>query len=244
MVYGATGSSKNSNRFNRYFMNKLLFCLLVLCCSLCARAQGTFRNLNFGLNQVPTSTQPGSSLPTTQALPFWSGVIGGVPQSSVLYNNTNGPLIPAISLVSPDSPVGQIFPGEYEAFLSAGSGPASSIAQTGQFPASASTIQFVALGRPQFWELTINGVNIPVYEQSQAYLGWRLYQGDISAFAGQTGELAFSALNVNGSVGTMSLTDIQFVSVPEPLSLSLILVGSLIGWWRCKPGQSERVKAK
>jgi hypothetical protein len=162
----------------------------------------------------------------------------------VLYNSANS-FISAISLISPDSPVGQPVPGENEVFLSSGNGPSSTIAQTGQFPAWASTIQFLSgasLPNINFWEVTVNGTNIPVHETSQVGQFLFLYEGDISAFAGQTGELGFSTLNVNSTAGAVKLADIQFGPVPEPSSVSLLLIGSLISWWKCRAGRSERAK--
>jgi hypothetical protein len=35
-------------------------------------AQGTFRNLDFGLSQVPTSTVPNSFVDASIAFPFWT----------------------------------------------------------------------------------------------------------------------------------------------------------------------------
>jgi hypothetical protein len=190
-TYGATSSS------NRDLMNRLVFCFLLLCSSLSAHAQGTFRNLDFGLNQVPSSTPPGTSVSTAQALPFWSAYIGGVQQSSVTYNLNPTPGA-QVSLISPDSLSGPIIPGGYGVSLSAAllpNGSSTSIAQTGQFPVWAGTLQFVASGQTlntDFWGVTVNGMNIPVFEKSQIGLGLYLYQGDISAFAGQTAELRFS----------------------------------------------------
>jgi hypothetical protein len=237
---------RNSNRFSIDFMNKLLLCFLVLCCSLCARAQGTFRNLDFGLTQVPSSTPPGS-VPTTQALPFWSAYIGGVQQSSVFYNSES--LGAEISLISPNTP-GFVPFGKYMVYLSAAllpDGSSTSIAQTSQFPDSANALQFVASGTQfpspnPFLEVTVNGMKIPLTQTSQAGLGLYNYQADISAFAGQTAELRFSALVINGGARGVNLGDIQFL-VPEPAPASLLLIGSVIAWWK-RAGRSELRKTK
>ena len=60
--------------------------LLFSCASFDLRAQGTFQNLNFESAQIPPNTPPGS-LPISQALPGWSGYIGGNPVTTVDYNS-------------------------------------------------------------------------------------------------------------------------------------------------------------
>ena len=64
-------------------------------------------------------------------------------------------------------------------------------------------------------------------------LNYTIYGADISAYAGQTGQLLFTAPLQTGAL----LDNIQFssVAIPEPSALTLFALGSLLlGWHRCR----------
>jgi hypothetical protein len=193
-------------------------------------AQGTFRNLDFGLSQVPTSTVPNTSVDASIAFPFWTLSGGPIQISSVLYNGmTLGSL--SVDLLSPDDPGGNGgIPGDYTAVLQAGfPGSFASIAQTAQIPSGVMSLLFLATP-PKLagWEITIGGRNIPVVEVT-AGSRFNEYGANISAFAGMTEELRFTQLFTSGIGGSMWLGQIQFspVAVPEPCSVGLVSLGAL-----------------
>ena len=167
---------------------------------LCAYAQGTFRNLDFELSQVPTSTSPGAFVPASQALPLWTVYVGGNQQSTVLYNDlTAGRAAVALLSSDPRNPYRYgVIQGNYAAVLQAGGGGDAAIAQTGTIPANAMSILFEASAPyGSGWTITIGDQRIPVIEVSTVG-SFALYAGDIAAFAGKTEELRFTAVQGPG----------------------------------------------
>jgi hypothetical protein len=112
-------------------------------------------------------------------------------------------------------------PGEMDA-------PAGSINQTGLVPANAQSILFKAQSGSfaASFVVTLDGQNIP-YVPLATTPNYTLYGGDISAFAGQVSELAFTA----GIYGIgWNLDSIEFSSqpVPEPNIFGLLAFGGLL----------------
>src|SRR6516225_9678703 len=82
-------------------------------------AQGTFRNMDFGLSQVPNTQPWGSVVPTSQAFPFWSVYFGANQVTSVGYN------VQAINqafvgLLTPDNTAEGAIAGHNTAVIQAG----------------------------------------------------------------------------------------------------------------------------
>ena len=105
-----------------------------------------------------------------------------------------------------------------------GYGYNTSIGQTGQIPLSAESITF--WGNIGSMQITFNGqpLSFVVTESTPNY---NIYGADISAYAGQTGQLLFSVPPLsNGGI----LDNIQFSSspVPEPASFALAGLGTLL----------------
>lgn len=201
-------------------------------------AQGTFRNMDFGLSQVPNSTPWGTLVPANQALPFWTAFNGINPINLVLYNSvTIGSA--SVDLLTPDDTTDGGIPGHYTAVLQAGAVNASTvsaaIAQTGQIPAGTMSLLFVATPPSGGgWKVTIGGQSIPVVEVSQVDSRFNEYGANISAFAGLTDELRFTALPGTSSPGNMWLGEIQFspIPVPEPTTATVFVLGGLLLGWR------------
>ena len=120
--------------------------------------------------------------------------------------------------------------GVYSVFLFG----ASAISQTGQVPVTAQSLTFLnQLAFP--FQVTFNGQPLN-YFISASNPNYHTYTADISAFAGQTGELRFIAPAGSG----IFLDDIQFSSLPapEPSVLALSALGGMfLGWraWKKSP---------
>jgi len=215
--------------------NALVLLSSALLFAVTAQAQGTFRNLDFELAQVPSSTPPGTLLPASTAIPFWTPYVGGNPQDTVLYNKLYlGTAVVALLSSAPGNPVPNgVIQGNYTAVLEAGAGGDAAISQTGTIPANAVSIMFEASAPyGSGWTITVGGVTIPVFELASlpAHPGVFLYGGNISAFAGQTEQLRFTATLGPSPPVSMFLDAIQFSSavVPEPSESVLIALGAFL----------------
>ena len=205
-------------------MKTILFlCLVVL--HLVGRAQG-FVNLSFEATSL--GTEP-AIVPTVTALPGWVAYLNGVPQQNIYYNAV--PLSAAwVTLQGPGNglypPIqGQYFVslwGEYRPL--GGPGASAAIGQTGQIPLSAQSL--VLWGDIGGVQITFNN-QLLGFQVTGSTANYSIYAADISAYAGQTGELRFTApVNIGGAL----IDNIQF-AVPEPSTPSLASLGLLaLGW--------------
>jgi hypothetical protein len=212
-------------------MRKAIACslLLYLSCAfgLCAQA---FQNLDFEQATVaPTSAGTfGGTVDPSAAFPGWTV---GVALSNqypvfVLYNDlTLGSR--AEVLIGPEFPNAlnrSPLEGLYSAILQFGPGTTTGapfLSQTGLVPSYAKSITFLATFGTNALQVSLNGTVIPLTPID----GGRL-AGDVSAFAGRAAELMFTTtLDVSG----VYFDDIQFSPdvIPEPSSLSLLMIGVL-----------------
>ncbi len=159
-------------------------------------SQGTFVNLGFE-NPVLPLTPVNSEVPITNGLPGWVGYIAGDQVDHVLYNTVSIGAA-AISLQGPGS-LAPVLEGNYSAILQCSFGGLNSaaIGQTGQIPLDAQSLVFF---EQNFGSLNVTFAGQPI---SLVRLGsganYDIIGGDISAFAGQTGELRFiTAPNSSG----------------------------------------------
>ncbi len=106
----------------------------------------------------------------------------------------------------------------------------AAIGQTGQIPISAQSLIF--LSGSESMQATFSGQPIPLSElgRTSSYL---ILGGDISFFAGQTGELRFTMPSVQFSFNIPYLDDIQFATqpIPEPGVFGLFAFGALLLGW-------------
>jgi hypothetical protein len=212
-------------------------CLGLVQGALSAQSQGTFQNLNFEAANVPSGTPAGSFVSVTAAFPGWTAYLGTNQATSVLYNTLYvGTATEAI--LGTNAAVSGPIQGRYTAVLQAGLGDqgsvSASIAQVGLVPATAASLRFlVSMGTGPF-EVSVGGHTLPTVLLSQNG-GIGTYGADISAFAGQTQGLRFTALAPSYN---LYLDGIQFSStpIPEPGNWSLLLCGAVIfgirGWRR------------
>ena len=193
-----------------------------------------FLNLGFNSAQLSGYTS-GEYVPATSAIPGWLGYIGTNPQTTVLYNDlTIGEA--AIAILGTNSPSVSPIPGNcYTVVLQASLEDNASIAQTALIPGTAESIFFTASAPySSGWQVSVAGQDISVFQTSALGGNIYVYEGNISAFAGQTDQLQFTALAGGSSPVNMELDAIQFSSspVPEPGVMGLCALGGLLLAWR------------
>ena len=188
--------------------------------------QGTFANLNFEHPIPPLVPDGFGTVPIANALPGWAGYIGDIPQDRVGYNATSIGAA-AITLLGPGSGYPSL-EGSYFIRLQISFDGLTfpSIAQVGTVPRTALSIRIYAHSYNTPPILDFGGQQVPLTilgGSSSTYYTWG---GDISSFAGQTGELRF--------LGDFSLDNILFsnLPVPEPGVFGLSALGALLLGWR------------
>jgi hypothetical protein len=205
----------------------------LLLSALGAAGQGTFQNLDFeNTTLLPLLANPGSGLFITNAtLPGWDWS----PHGNAGYSDPNTTVTfdsialdaPAITLHG----IGDYYPalsGNYSVLLQGGSQffpqqyGGASVFQTGQIPASAQTLIYLANGAIQ---VSFNGRSLSSVALGNGpnYTEWGV---DIASCAGQSGELQFAV----PWLGWSMLDGIEFSDsgVPEPSVLSLSLLGLVL----------------
>lgn len=223
------------------FLRVAFFVALSLVAGRNLSGQG-FINLNFEQSTIVSSSPSGYGFNIgTADVPGWAAYgweaanySGG---TSLIYNNQ--PMSDAgVSLLGTDYPVPAI-QGQYSILLLGGTPPlfpeygGSSIEQTGLIPPSAKSISY--------WEgsydagplhVTFNGQPLS-FTAVGGTANYTVWLADISAYAGQTGPLVFTAPWESGGM----IDNIQFLSspAPEPGTLCLICIGLLFLFWRMKP---------
>jgi hypothetical protein len=189
-----------------------------------------FVNLNF--EAAKNLGVPGSftQLSATNAFPGWT-----VSAYYILYDDVSLSGYD-VSIIDTNTPYYTTpIQGKYYAMLIPvnlpGYGYYTSIGQTGQIPLSAESISF--WGNIGSIQITFNGqpLSFVITDTTPNYF---IYGADISAYAGQTGQLLFS-VPPQSSGGI--LDNIQFSStpVPEPGTFGLFAMGgALLAWRRLK----------
>jgi hypothetical protein len=166
----------------------------------------------------------------TNALPGWAAGTVGISQlSQVGFNNSvlNGVYYAGVFLLGVNS--GSVIEGGFGVSLQA-TAPSPNlyvdISQTALVPVGSESILFKAQPGSGSLLVTLGGQSIPIIAQSTGS-NYTLYGGDISAFAGQTLSLRFTAFQ-SSPVNSWVLDSIQFSPspVPEPTAVALVGVGA------------------
>jgi hypothetical protein len=211
-----------------YFL--LAVSLLTLIAVPAAKSQGTFVNLDFeaaNVQDLPVGS--GEFVSVSNGVPGWTVYLNGAQQSSMPHNAP--PLSgAAVVIFGPHWP-GPILQGSYSLGIgSSSAGPAvvAAAGQVGQIPADAKSLTLY-LAPVSGIQVTFAGQPIPI-TQVGAGPNYNIFGGDVAAFAGQTGELRFTAPLGNSAL----LDDIVFStqSIPESGVFGLCALGLLLLGWR------------
>ena len=204
--------------------------MLLLLGALWAAGQGTFVNLDFERGVIvvdPASPYYPHQVLASKALPGWTAYTYEQPLADILYDaiffssaqvgiyDTNYPSLAPVQ-------------GRYSVVLGGqmpGTVPRESaaIAQTGLVPNTAESLTF--WGQVGGLQVTFGGQVLP-YAAIGRGPNYTIYGCDISAFAGQAGEIRFTTLP-----NTSALIDnIQFSTqpIPEPNMLGMGALGAVL----------------
>ena len=209
----------NSQRGHAIKLACVLFTLLF---AVSSRGQG-FVNLDFEAATIP-SNPTYADMTAANLFPNWTV---SPPLVYTIYNDislSGG----SISLMPTNTGYPGPLQGQYwvEFRGSNPNGPGGpytiSLGQTGQIPVWARSISY--WGNDQGLQITFNGA-VLAFSTLSTTANYNVYGADISAYAGQTGQLLISAPSGTGG----QLDNIQFSStaVPEPGTVALIVTG---GW--------------
>jgi hypothetical protein len=166
----------------------------------------------------------GGLLQVADAVPGWTVSPG------VVYYNTVSIGGAIIALEDTNAPGGVPHPiqGNYSVLLE-GSIPAAatsaSIGQTGTIPDTMQSLTFYLGNAFGTLQVSFNGHNIP-YNAIGNGANYTIYGADISGYAGQTGQLLFTA-PVNNA-GLLDYIQFSSTAIPEPSSLALGTLGALL----------------
>ncbi len=210
-------------------MSVALFVGVVVYSSLkmTAHAQGTLENPRFENPGLPLSPN-NYFVPTAAAIPGWTAYVGGVPVSSIVYNDVNLGA-PAFSLHGMDSPLKPI-QGNYSVILQGSKifgGSSAAVGQTRPIPSTSMSLRFYG---SMDMEVTFNGNPLSLILLNKE-LNYDNLVADISMFAGQTGEIRFTS-NLSAS-HLLYLDNIRLstLPIPEPGALTLLAFGLFgLGW--------------
>ena len=218
-------------------MKTKIITLIWLQVGLCLIHSQGFVNLNFEQAQIVIN--PGFGAYASNAIPGWTAYISGVSQTYIVYNTV--PLAaPAVTLQGTNNILGHPpIQGKYFVMLWGEFNPnppgnpafetnSAAIGQTGQIPLFAQSISF--WGTIGGMQATFNGQPLD-FLVTGSTANYTIYSADISAYAGQTGQLLFNDPYYGGTFGgPATLDNIQFSStaVPEPSELALGALGALL----------------
>jgi hypothetical protein len=213
------------------FRKQMLALALPATIILHALGQGTFHNLDFEEASVPflPPGQYGADVAVSQGLPGWTAYTYSStdPVTTILHNNMSLGA-PAIAILGPSWSSGGTLQRSYSVLLQPsfpGLVTEPSIAQTGMIPANAQSIRYYSKLLYETAGVSFGGQTLPVSILGGSLSAGFIFGADVSAFAGQKGELRF--------FGGGYLDDIQFSAqpIPEPTLSGLIaLSGAFLGW--------------
>jgi hypothetical protein len=205
-------------------------------------AQG-FVNLDFEAATVSQTQAPGN-VSASDALPDWNAYYGGNQQTQIGFNAVNSGIAQVALLgtngvgeTSIEGSFSVFLQGTYIETLPSGRilGEEVSITQSGLVLVTAQSIFFKAQPGTETLLMSLAGQNIP-FVALASEPNYTLYGGDVSAYANQSLELAFTVLSSSSGQTGWNLDSIEFSSqpVPEPSEFALGALGALLLGFRRK----------
>jgi hypothetical protein len=209
--------------------SKISILLLALC--LNGRAQG-FMNSDFESAVIipdPSSPYYPYAVYASTAVPGWT-VTGFLGPSELFYDTTSAGSTCVSILSTNGNPlygIPRALAGNFSVYLYGGvTAPSASISQTATVPASAESMEFIGQQAGSgTLQVSLGGQNLSYFALSNGP-NYTLYGADVSAFAGHSEQLTFSALH---GEQTWNIDNIQFSStpIPEPSAFALAVLGAL-----------------
>jgi hypothetical protein len=221
-------------------------CLIAVSFTLLRNVFGQdFTNLNFEQSTIVSSSPSGYGFNSgTANVPGWTeyngyGDVNYSGGMTVVYNDQtlddSGVALEGTNYFTPS------IKGKYSIFMYGGSFAAenstngSAIGQTGQIPLTTQSLTYLGLNDNNL-QITFNG-QLLSFNAISSTPNYTMYGADISAYAGQTGELLFTA---PWQTGEGMIDNIQFSSspIPEPNTLSLFSYFLFLCWRLKWPNKS------
>ena len=220
--------------------NRHLIWLVVILANVLQRTLGQgFLNLDFESANLSAYGDVPATVPTINAIPNWTAYAYGNPLSGVAFNGI-APVGAGVSILNTNNPFGLLqIQGAYFIFVQGSSGAkfagSAALGQNGQIPSWAMSMTLLGALGTATTNVTFNGAFLPMSANSIVFgsdgttVAYGIYSADVSAFAGQTGELLFTAYENQGLI----LDNIQFSPspVPEPSFLSLFGICTVFLCW-------------
>jgi len=222
-----------NNHLNQNFRCMVVAAFALATGNYAGEAQG-FLNLDFeAANVLDLPAGQAELVSTSAGLPGWTAYYGTAQQGQIFHNRESYGAI-VIAIIGPRY-TWPAFQGRYMALLDPGNTwtntqvfvPAS-IGQAGVVPSDARVLQLTMDATfPEYFSASFNEQPISLLDAGQVPNG-RIYEGDVSAFAGQTGELRLTSYPQPGSYwNQVYLDNIKFL-VPEPSAASLTALGAML----------------
>jgi len=227
---------------NTRITKTVIAALLLLSTNQSSFSQPFFINLDFESPVLPLVPDIIFQVSASDAMPGWTGYIGGNQVNRVVYNTVSL----GAAAISLQTQGGFITPyqGNFSVVLQPtfhDGAVTAAIAQTGQIPQDARSITFLT-GPATFLQVTFGGQSISLVAAGVGP-NYVIKAGDISSFAGQIGELRFTGVAAGGGLpgGGGFLDNIQFSTnpIPEPRLLGLTALGVLL--FLFQPKRREQV---
>jgi hypothetical protein len=190
-----------------------------------AFAQGTFDNLDFEQAMPARYSGPVSA---AQAIPDWTAEIGSVQQTEIYQNGFSTGAAQVVLLTqNPQQPP---IDGNYSILIDSNPLASASISQTGQIPPGSQSLLFEAEPGDGPLMVTVGNDSLSLFPVA-AQTGYEVYGANISAWAGQTEQITFTAVPYSIALNFWELDDISFsptAIVPEPNPLALTSIGGVL----------------
>jgi hypothetical protein len=195
---------------------------------LSAGAQASFQNLDFEqANPIFVGNPLLGIVTVASALPYWTVTEEGVQATEIFFNDMSLGA-PSVDLVGSGDVYGPPpIDGNYSVLLQ-GSFPGSAeISQTGTIPSGTESLFFEAQPGEGTLDVLI-GTQVVLFSAVGTGPNYTLYGANISAWAGDTEQLTFSAAQDDSGLNNWEIDDISFSQVPEPSIVALTAIGGLL----------------